>query len=140
MASLYWRSTSPGMRPRAGTASPFSVAHARITLGSRVALVDRDRVVRLGWRRRFDGPSAATGRAAFQYLSRARESEARFFFESSSSRQSPFQPSRSVSGALGSVEVVDQHFHCCLRHCLPFDDDGRRYRKRLPLWLRRRRP
>ena len=40
VASLYCRSTSVGMRPRAGTPIPFAVAQARITLGSRLALVE----------------------------------------------------------------------------------------------------
>jgi len=40
-ASLYWRSTAPGIRPRAGTAIPFATAHIRIVFGSRPAVRDR---------------------------------------------------------------------------------------------------
>jgi hypothetical protein len=97
-ARLYRCSTSPGIRPLAGTAIPCSVAQARITLGSRLdVLVERDDVVRIDPRRRLDCRSPATGRAAFQYLSSALDSEARFFFDRSISRQSPFHPSRTVS-------------------------------------------
>jgi hypothetical protein len=95
-ASLYRRSTSPGMRPRAGTEIPLSVAHDRISLGSRVAFAERGDAVVFG-RRRLDRPFAETGRLTFQYVSKALDSEARFFFDRSSSRQSPFHPIRTVS-------------------------------------------
>lgn len=42
LASLYRRSTSPGIRPRVGTSIPFATAHARIALGSRLDFLDRD--------------------------------------------------------------------------------------------------
>ena len=45
VASLYCRSTSTGIRPWAGTAIPLSVAQARITLGSRLALALAERDV-----------------------------------------------------------------------------------------------
>ena len=92
----YCRSTSLGMRPRAGTGIPLTVAQARITLESRVAVVERDDFVPFDLRRRFDRPAPETGWAAFQYLSSALDSEARFFFDRSISRQSPFHPSRTV--------------------------------------------
>ncbi len=93
---MYCCSTTLGMRPLAGTAIPCCVAQARITLGLRlVVLAERDEVVRLG--RRLDCRGPSTGRAAFQYLSSALESETRFFFDRSISRQSPFHPSRTVS-------------------------------------------
>jgi hypothetical protein len=85
-------STSVGMRPRAGTAIPFSVAQARITLGLRVPLAERvDDFLALV--RRVASPLAETGRPTFQYLSTARDREARFLLDRSSSRQSPFHPS-----------------------------------------------
>jgi hypothetical protein len=97
IAWLNWSSTTVGIRPLAGTAIPCSVAQARIALGSRFAvLVDRDDVARVDRRRELDrGP--VTGRAAFQYRSSALDSEARFFFERSISRQSSFHPSLTVS-------------------------------------------
>jgi hypothetical protein len=96
-ASLYCRSTSPGIRPRPRTAIPLSVAQARITFGSRLALARRDDGVDgLDRRRRLDCRRSDTGRPTFQYLSIAFDSEARFLLESSSSRHSPFHPSRIV--------------------------------------------
>ncbi len=97
LASLYRRSTSPGMRPRVGTAIPLFTAHARIVFGSRLALARRDDLVGSDERRLVDCPFRDTGRLAFQYLSTALDKEARFFFDKSSSRHSPFHPSRTVS-------------------------------------------
>ena len=75
------------MRPRAGTEIPLSVTQARISFGSRPALGDRDDDVVVG-RRRLDRPFVDTGRLTFQYVSNALDSEARFFVDRSSSRQS----------------------------------------------------
>jgi hypothetical protein len=72
-------------------------------------------------RRRLDGRSPVTGRAAFQYLSSALDSEARFLLDRSISRQSPFHPRRTVSAPSEPIEVIDQHFHGDFRHRLPFD-------------------
>ena len=49
------------------------------------------------WLRPLDRPFDETGRATFQYLSSVLESDARFFVDRSTSRQSPFHPSRTVS-------------------------------------------
>jgi hypothetical protein len=94
-ASLYLRSTSAGIRPRAGTAIPFSVAQARITLGSRLPLAERVNNL-FAPLRRDASPLAETGRPTFQYLSKVRDREARFRLDRSSSRQSPFHPSVTV--------------------------------------------
>jgi hypothetical protein len=94
-ALLNCRSTSAGMRPRAGTAIRFSVAQARITLGSRVPLADADDDF-VGRPRRVVWPLVETGRPTFQYLSRVRSRDARFRLDRSSSRQSPFHPSVTV--------------------------------------------
>jgi hypothetical protein len=75
-ASLYRRSTSPGMRPRAGTEIPLSVAQTRIAFGSRfaLALAERDDVVAFDRLRRLARPFPETGRLTFQYLSNALDS------------------------------------------------------------------
>src|SRR4029453_8451341 len=92
---LNFRSTSAGMRPRAGTAIRFSVAQARITLGSRLPLAEADDDF-VGRPRRVVWPLAETGRPTLQYLSRVRSRDARFLLDRSISRQSPFHPSVTV--------------------------------------------
>jgi hypothetical protein len=100
VASLYCCSTLVGMRPRAGTATPLSIAQVRITLGSRTCLRERFApAVRGRDARRLRGVVAETRRPAFQYRSNALDNVARFRLERSSSRHSPFQPSRTVSAA-----------------------------------------
>jgi membrane-associated phospholipid phosphatase len=63
LASLNWRSTSPGIRPRLGTLIPWATAHARIAFGSRLAFLDRDAA---GLRLRPAWVPAETGRPAAQ--------------------------------------------------------------------------
>src|SRR6476659_6808517 len=110
------------MRPRAGTAIPLSVAHARISFGSRLALAERDADVAFG-RRRLDRPFAETGRLTFQYLSRALDSEARFFFDRSSSRQSPFHPIRTVSTAADPSRSSTNTATVAFAITFPFDPE-----------------
>ena len=125
-ASLYRRSTSPGMRPRAGTARSLSFAHARITLGSRVAFA-----FALSWSWRNETSPWSTRAAArlpvggdgaacvpvlverFGQRGHVRLRELEF---------APVPVPAELNGlcTLGSVEVVNQHFDRCFRHCLPF--------------------
>ncbi len=97
VASLYCCSTSLGMRPRAGIVILCSVAQARITLGSRFALVERDDVVWLGRRRRLDCRSPVTGRQRSSICSglwtATPDSASTDRFRASP----PFHPSRTVS-------------------------------------------
>ena len=86
------------MRPRAGTAIPLSTAHARIIFGSRLALAATRRprrcrpaaTARLPIPRTLDGSRSNTCRAL--WTTRPGSSST-----SSSSRHSPFHPSRTVS-------------------------------------------
>src|SRR6476620_2846419 len=111
------------MRPRAGTEIPLSVAHARISFGSRPAVAERDDDVGFG-RRLLGRAPAETGRLTFQYLSRAFDSEARFRFDRSSSRQSPFHPIRTVSTASDPSRSSTNTSTVAFAITVPFDSDA----------------
>jgi hypothetical protein len=116
-ASLYWRSTAAGIRPRPGTSIPFAIAHVRIVLGSRPAARDRADA-RL--RRRLPRPSTATGRATCQSRSRVRERVARLRLERSisaglrSSRSGPSQPPATHRGP-GICSQIRRSVGACYR-------------------------
>ena len=124
-ASLNRRSTSPGMRPRAGTAIPLSVAQARITLGSRFTFA-----LGLGGTRRRLGRARAAARLPIGGDGAARVPVLVERFGQRGHvllRELEFAPvpvPSELDGlcTLGSVEVVDQHVDRCFRHCLPFHE------------------
>jgi hypothetical protein len=128
IASLYRRSTSPGMRPRAGTGIPLSMAQARIIFGSRLRLAERDDLAGADSERPLGRPSRETGRLTSQYLSSALDNADTFFFESSSSRHSPFQPMRTVSAPADPSRSSTSTSTIAFAITSPFDGNPRRYR------------
>jgi hypothetical protein len=95
--SLYWSSTTAGMRPLAGTSMPCSVAQERVALGGSNA---------------GRGPRERRPNACRAPL-RARSSCA------STDRALAIPAKTDGLDRVRSIEIIDEHFYGCFRHCLP---------------------
>jgi hypothetical protein len=112
--SLYWSSTTAGMRPLAGTSMPCSVAQERVAFGSRLAGLRPTEC----WPRSLGGSNAGRGPRerrpnACRAPLRARSSCA------STDRALAIPAKTDGLDRVRSIEIIDEHFYGCFRHCLP---------------------